>query len=321
MIAPRRRQCQLILAAVLVAVGLAAEEVALLPGGTAEVVRLEADGVAVAMIPALGGKLISITGPDGYEWLSRSPRPYRARAGLKTYGDTEFDGADEIFPSMEACDGIPPHGELWRLPWTRVAGPGLTYALDGQVRPYRFQRSIAIDHGAIVLSYRIDNPGPEALPFFYLFHPLFSIAEPLELELPPAQPMRLNYSQHHFLGQAGSTVPWSALTATSFASATASRSALRFWGIGTVAPALPAKLRRPGGAALVLSWDSTVLPYLTLWCSEASPFVDNLAHLALEPCTSASNKLSDAIRDGVARVLPAGGHLAWQTRIAFEPRR
>lgn len=295
------------------------EEVALAGGGSEPVERLEADGLAVAMLPGLGGKLISLRGPDGYEWLSRSDRPYRARAGLASFGDGEFDGADEIFPTMDACDDLPAHGEAWRLAWKRCDGPGLSYVLVGGLRPYRLQRTITIEPGAIQLSYALENRGYSDLRYTYLFHPLFSIIEPLRMELPAAQQVVVTNAQHHFLATTGSPVPWSTLVDGPFASATATVVAKRFWSLA-VSPA-PAfvRLRRPGGASLTMTWDVATLPHLAVWGCEASPFVGNLAHFAPEPASGPTSTLSAAIADGSAATLPAGSIRRWSIRLSFAP--
>lgn len=307
-----------ILASLLVLGCARAEEVALAGGGSAAVARIESGGIAVAMVPDLGGKLVSLRGPDGYEWLSRSTKPYRARAGLEKFGDAEFDGADEIFPTLEACDGLPPHGEVWRLPWGRREGPGLDFAAEGRLRSYRFERAIAIEGSAVVLSYTLENLGPGELRYFYLFHPLFSIAEPLRLELPAGQVVRIVGSQHNFLGQPGTELPWETLGGEFFREATASMAAKRFWSL-SLTPLQPSlRLRRPGGAALAMSWQAEAQPQLALWCTEASPFVGDLAHLAPEPCTGRVKRLSDAIADGSAARLAPGAVAHWRIRLAFE---
>lgn len=294
-----------------------AEEIALEGGGSTPVSRLEAHGLAVAVLPALGAKIISLRGPDGYEWLSRSGRPYRARGALAGYGDGEFDGADEIFPTMDACDGLPGHGEAWRSAWKAGDGPGMPLVLEGRLRPYRLTRRIELEPGAVQLSYELENRGDAALRYVYLFHPLFSIAEPLRMEFPPQQQVVVTNSQHHVLGAERVPVPWDALSATHFAAATASMAAKRFWSLA-VAPA-PAfvRLRRPGGASLTMTWSADALPHLAVWCSEASPFVGDLAHLAPEPSTGAARKLSDAVADGTAPSLAPGAVVRWRIRFAF----
>ncbi len=308
-----------LLAVLCVAWSVTAEEIALEQGGSTPVVRLEAHGLAVAMLPELGGKLISLRGPDGYEWLSRSGRPYRARAGLTDFGDGEFDGADEIFPTMDASDDLPQHGEAWRLAWKPCSGPGLSFALEGGLRPYRLQRSITIEPGAVLLSYVLNNRADTALRYTYLFHPLFSIAEPLRMELPAGQQVVVMNAQHHFLPNTGKPVPWASLLEDHFASATASMSAQRFWSLA-VSPA-PAfvRLRRPAGASLTMTWDAVALPHLAVWSCEASPFVGDLAHFAPEPASGPTSGLSAAIADGTAGNLPPGGERRWSIRLAFAP--
>lgn len=306
-----------LLSIVIACLSASAEEITLVGGGTAAVVRLEASGIAVVMVPQLGGKLISLRGPDGYEWLSRSAKPYRSRGGLATYGEAEFDGADEIFPTMDPGDGLPAHGEVWRQAWTRVEGPGLSYAVDGQQRPYRFARTITIADDAVELAYTVDNRSDADLRYVYLFHPLFSIVEPLRMELPDGQTVRITNSQHHFLGEKGGLLPWTELVEGPFAAATAAMSGKRFWSLAlSPAPAF-VRLRRPNGATLTMTWALEALPHMAVWCSEASPFVSDLAHLAPEPCTGLTKRLSDAIADGSAATIPAHGQRRWTLRLAF----
>lgn len=308
-----------VLAALVLATCLVAEEVPLQGGGSAAVARLEAHGIAVAMIPELGGKLISLRGPDGHEWLSRSGRAYRSRAGLAGFGDGEFDGADEIFPTMDACDDLPAHGEAWRLAWTRCDGPGLSYALDGRLRPYRLVRSITIVPDGVVLDYTLENRGPGVLRYYYLFHPLLAIGEPLRMELPAGQTVRITGSQHDFLG-ARRELPWSELEAGAFAAATADPAAKRYWSLNLAQAPSVVRLRRPGGSTLTMTWDRDVLPRMAVWGCEGSPFVGNLAHLGPEPCTGLTKKLSDAIADGSAASLEPGAVRHWRISLAFAPR-
>jgi hypothetical protein len=68
-----------------------------------------------------------------------------------------------------------------------------------------------------------------------------------------------------------------------------------------------------------MTWDTAALPHMALWCSEASPFVGDLAHLAPEPSTGATRKLSAAIADGTAASVPAHGERRWSIRLAFAP--
>lgn len=228
---------------------LGGETVPLADGGATPMARQEAHGLAVAMLPELGGKLVSLRGPDGYEWLSRSGRPYRARAGLAGFGDGEFDGADEIFPTMDACDDLPGHGEAWRLRWTPLPGEGLAFALDGQRRPYRLERRITLAADTIELAYELRNRGDADLRYVYLFHPLFSLAEPLRMELPEAQQVVVTNSQHHFLHETPTPLPWSQLVERHFTASTADAASKRFWSLSSTAPAF-VRLRRPGGQTL-----------------------------------------------------------------------
>lgn len=66
-----------------------------------------------------------------------------------------------------------------------------------------------------------------------------------------------------------------------------------------------------------MTWDAEVLPRMAVWCCEGSPFVGNLAHLAPEPVSGPTVKLSAAIADGTAASLPPQGVRRWRIRLTF----
>ena len=164
------------------------EEVNLTPEISA--IKLDTDFFSLVVVPELGGKITSLVNKTtGREFLSRTNIPYRSR----TYGDRfenyERDGADECFPTVEACpypvfpwEGalVPDHGEVWTLPWQyEVKQERLQMWVRSVRLPYVFKRDIRFETLArgkkpyIRFSYTVENESPFDMPFVYAFHPLF----------------------------------------------------------------------------------------------------------------------------------------------------
>ncbi len=171
---------------------------ALADGGATWAVTLRNGRHAVTIVPALGGKIISFK-TGGREWLSRSGRPYRARTPDMAFGDTEFDGIDEIFPTLAEAEftggpwagtRVPAHGELFRQAWDVVPPDGggdeenaVTLEARGTVFPYRFRRRASLTDRGLELHYALTNTGDRAFPVYYAFHPLLAAEDGMGLAL------------------------------------------------------------------------------------------------------------------------------------------
>lgn len=285
--------------------------------------RLANDQISIAVRADLGGKVISLRDANGLEWLSRSDRPYAKRSDGMSYGSSEFDGIDEIFPNLNKeeltlADGrkvsLNDHGEVWTKVWTRLDEPGIALAVEGSDFPYRLERRIRLEGASVVFSYRLVHTGTEPFPYAYCFHPLWAIHAGLRVEMLAEQPCIWLYGKGvEGLGK-GEDFPWSQSAA---AIGPIRAESGRFWKVVAKHVSGPVRLVNGSGAALRMEWDTTVHPHAAFWCSESG--VSNLQHLACEPATSPQDALSAAIADSTARTLSPGEVHSWTITVHLEP--
>ncbi len=293
-------------------------------GTTSPVISLSSNGIEIEVVPELGGKVISLRGPDGHERLSRSSRPYVKRTSQLRYQDSEFDGLDEIFPTLVASPAgsnhpaIPEHGEVWYLPWKVLPGPGLNLEVKGECLPYILNRKISIHKQTVLFSYTLSNTGKIAFPYIYLFHPLFFAESGLDLKVPQETSFKIKGSKKLFLGTNGDTKTWKELKEGPLAGKLFQSDRGHYWNATLVSSTLnQLKLSWPSLKPLTLTWDKTSLPYCAFWSTEGA-ILGGLKHFALEPTSSLSDKLSVAAASGEAKILLPNHEAKWDILLTFD---
>ena len=308
----------------------AVDSVALEGGGATPRLRLDNGRIAIAVLPELGGKIVSLRRVDGREFLSRSDRPYRRRVQGQEYGETEFDGIDELFPSLGSCEiasgpwqgrRVPDHGELVTLPWQVVEGPGIALEVASPVFPYVFRRTATLEDDTLVLDYAVTNTSIHPFAFTYTFHPLFAGEAGCRFDIPDALPMTVSWSKQSFLGARGEVKPWGDLpdgVGGRFRDSIFAPGSGRYYKL--FSPRLSEgrfRLVYADGGAMEMRWPAGILPHYAIWCSEGG--VGSLHHIGLEPTTDTVETLVGAIADGVAPEIPAKGSRTWQIRLRLIP--
>ena len=302
------------------------DAVALADGGTTPRLTLSNGVVSIAVLPDLGAKISSLTDRTGREYLSRSDKPYRARHPGAPFGDSEFDGIDECFPTVGGCEypaapwtglKVPDHGELWSQAWTRSAGLGLTLEAHGIVFPFHMRRSITLEGPAVTLAYTVSNTGDAPLQYLYAFHALLAGDTGCGMQWPDSQPILRSYSRDGALGASGTTVLWGAFQVAGqpFSQHQFVRDSGRYYKyFASPMTTGHAVARLADGATLTMDWPVSELPHLALWCSEG-----NVGHhLGAEPTTAPVDTLAQAAAAGQARTIPAHGTVSWS--ITLTPR-
>ncbi|HEU4565112.1 MAG TPA: hypothetical protein VFS05_10705 [Gemmatimonadaceae bacterium] len=288
--------------------------------------RAGAAAPRVVIIPALGGKIVSLM-LAGREWLWQSdvipyPRPGAVVPHDASYVETaDSGGYDECFPTVGACAlprgvvrwgglALPDHGELWSqharvVPAEGVAGgSGLpreaaeaTLAWRGRRLPYRFERTVVVRAPAEVeMRYAVTSESDAPIPFVWSSHPLFPLGPGTRVELPEGARVRV-YAQHG-AALGGPLAEWRwPLVAGRDLRAPGSGGAYAcklFLDVREGRAAL-----REGGATLEARWDVAELPNVGLWLNHGgwTPFADRAPYhnLALEPCIGAPDSLADAL--------------------------
>jgi hypothetical protein len=193
----------------------------------------------VALLPEVGGKMISLRAPTGREWLWQTPRrPYRRPEYGGAFDAYDISGFDECFPGIAESPypngpwqgvTVPDHGELWTLPWDcTIEGDALVLAVHGVRFPYRFSKRLSlhvVDGGAaepaaarpsagdgpvafVQLEYRLENLSPFAIRYLWSAHPLFAALPGMRVLLPKDVKVRVDWSKDARLGTLGTEHTW-----------------------------------------------------------------------------------------------------------------
>jgi hypothetical protein len=159
-------------------------------------VTIENQAIRMSIWPTIGGKISSIIDKaDGYELLFNYPTELPEASLYGKPFDAGWNaGWDECFPTVapgpyprHPYEGIPvpDHGELWSLPTTAVPTKGgLTTVWHGLRFGYTFTRKLYLEESSIIAEYSVLNRAPFEFRFVWCAHPLLSMAQPVELDLP-----------------------------------------------------------------------------------------------------------------------------------------
>jgi len=300
--------------------------------------QLESRSLRVTLIPALGGKLVSLYDRlADYEWLVGPMRPLQPAAYGSRFVEQDMSGWDEMFPTIDAClypqqgayqgRPLPDHGEVWALPWEWVDGPpskqaeALHLQVFGRQLPYRLERRLSLpEENCLLLEYRVENRGDEELVGLWAAHPQFTSEPGSTVLLPASVTEVVNVIASERWGEIGQRLSWpNALTAqgkkvdleqTQLGPAGSCR---KFY--------LPpesrvgwARLARPRAESwLQLEWQPAELPYLGLWFDEGA--YNQTPAVALEPSNGYYDSLELAWRNGRCLRLPPGASAGWELRL------
>lgn len=297
-----------------------------------EALILKNEHLTVKFLPVAGGKIISFKDSKGNEYLSRSAKPYVKRTFGMKYGDTEFDGIDECFPSMGGCKyptepykgkETGDHGELCQQPWqvieTSPDGKSATLQAKGVNFSYVFNRKATLEGKAMVLDYTVKNTGKAPLYHSYVFHPLFKGETGCFIEIDPGSVVKLLYSTKGFLGKMNTCAKFADLKDKDgklFYKTMFTKDIGRYYKfiVGKLDKG-EAVLKYADGTGIKLDWPADKMPFMAVWCSEDG--VKGLNHLAPEPAVSAFDTLDQAFKAGEAKMIPAGGTEKWQIKISL----
>jgi galactose mutarotase-like enzyme len=195
----------------------------------------------------------------------------------------------------------------------------------GFSRPLRLERVIEVDEASLSLAYKVVNVGPKPLSFLYAWHPLFAVEAGDRVVLPSeVADVTLTYSRDEILGRDGRNLLWPILQ---------NEGGLRDLTVALAADHESAEMiytrrlhvgrcglfRQKQGQGVIVSFDSSRLPYLGIWLcfggwpvSGAEP---KQVAIALEPTTAPCNTLSDSERAGLAINLAPGCSFVWDLRV------
>jgi galactose mutarotase-like enzyme len=274
--------------------------------------RIEGGGSTAIVDPSRGGKIVSLIGPDGREWLAQpfapSHPPYR---GSVQFTASDPAGWDECAPSIDACEigggRIPDHGDLWTKRWAVVSASddSLELSVQGSSLDFRLIRRISPTSAGLRLDYTATTAGPP-IPFLWAAHPQFVSPRGSVLELPdPAT------SVVDVLDPSQPVLAWSNDLATT--DTLPDRGCRKLY----VHPGTQidsATLRHPDGVSLTMSW--TNCPFVGLWYDNGAFAREPV--IAIEPSLGYRDSLAWAVVHGHAPTLGPDHPLEWSVEIAID---
>lgn len=151
-----------------------------------ELLLVENDQLSLQIVPALGGKIISVFNKKlgkEFVWTNRQ-LPLRANKPFDEYDPNFIGGIDELLPNdlPENIDGIdyPDHGELWTTPLAyRFEGEQVQLSAELPLSKLFYSKKVHLDpeQPIIHLSYFLQNNSVEPRHFLWKFHAAANIRE------------------------------------------------------------------------------------------------------------------------------------------------
>lgn len=288
------------------------------------------------VLPDNGGRLASIRCVrTGTEFLVGGS-DYGAKAQFAsdaTFEESDCAGMDECLPTVlmsgpeVASDSAPDHGDLWRHPW-RVAQQGandVLLATECFSRPLSFTRRLRVQAAEVKLDYRIENLAEMPISFLYACHPLFAVEAGDRLILPrEIDRVRLHYSRGDRVDHTEDSISWPLVANGDRKIALdrvgeASDGTAEMLYTDRLTRGICALYRARRQQALVMHFDTSVLPYLGLWLCNGGwpdrPMKQKQYAVAMEPTVAPCGSLAVAIAAGTAPELSPRGVFAFSLRM------
>lgn len=151
-----------------------------------EILTLENDCLKTEIVPALGGKILSVFNKflnKEYLWCNKDLQLNTQNPG-DDFDSSFYGGIDELIPNdiEETIDSIlyPDHGELWTTPLNYELGENKIY-LFGDLRfsGLQYRKDVYLDENdpVIYLEYKIRNESGSIRNFSWKFHAALAIKE------------------------------------------------------------------------------------------------------------------------------------------------
>jgi galactose mutarotase-like enzyme len=157
---------------------------------------LENEFLRAVILPEWGAKTVSLVHrASGTETLWQNPSPTFTRTGYgDPYGNGEFAGFDEMFPTISRCfyesapwagSEVPDHGEVWSIPWESAEGfDHVTLTVNGVRFPYRLQKTVSLQEDKLHARYTAESLSDHPLDFIWAAHPLFNAVQGMKFIVP-----------------------------------------------------------------------------------------------------------------------------------------
>ena len=267
----------------------------------------ENETIKATVLPELGAKIASlIYKPQNFEVFFQPPAGVYPRPGYGAdFSLSDTSGADEMFPTIDACGypdpenpGIicPDHGELWSVPWQAEIDSDrgcLSTEAKGVALNYSFRRTLTLKENRLRLEYAITNGEERPLLALWAFHGLTACDELTRVSLPKARQGRtgqvLNVKDDDMLGEPGGVFDFPTHQLPDKAAALdrvrpqAVKLTRKYYVSGPVDQGQCALTLNRGRLEYRLAFPEKEVPYLGVWINEGG--YKNEYNCALEPTT------------------------------------
>jgi len=276
-----------------------------------EVFGLRNDDLEISLVPELGAKIISlISRRSGREWMW-SPgverKLFRNQPGDDFAAGTLI-GWDECLPTIAPCRHqsrqLPDHGEVWSVPWTidRDAWRQgrLKTAVELQVSPLDFERTIELCGNVVHIRYQLTNRNAAAEKFLWAMHSLAPVF--------PGDTLELTAETQQHLGNP----PWLA----GMNLETIQPACVKTYA-GPLREGCAAIVNAATGDRLTFRWDTRLNDTLGIWLTQGGWHGHH--HVALEPSNGCPDDLATAEARGRCGIIPAQATLGWAVAMQIKP--
>lgn len=293
-----------------------------------DVVGLRSARAELRMVPALGGRVISLRSlRTGREWCWHRPGPgwlWENGEG-DAFADSPQAGMDECLPTVSPCRvngrDLPDHGYAWSRCWAVDEDALRNGVLQATLRldpyPLELTRSIRVrEEGAFDFVYTLANRGASPEPYLWCLHPLLATVPGDRLVLPgDIRSLRLNggIGAPMALGDAWAyPEPFPGIRLDRLEVPGMPGGCVKAFA-GPLREGYVAMEHAESGDRLELLWEAADLPFLGLWINRGH---GGFHHVGLEPASGAPDALSEALEAWhQARVIEPGASVRWSVTI------
>lgn len=285
-------------------------------------VEIESSALRVLVLPEIGGKVGQIHDKvSGGDFLIPPQRPYSTIPIDGDWLKYDTSGMDDCFPNVSACaypeapwtaTHLPDLGEWTHRVWnvTKANASEIIIETTGSALPYYAVKAIRfVDDETLEFSYRVENRGNSSIRYLWSAHPLLSVPDTYDLQMPPGD---LTF---RLFPVDGCTRQWPVFKNTSLSNEWIPRgSDLKVFVSGLEEGWCA--LRLPGHT-LRFTFDLHTVPVVGIWFNNYGFPAESdrpFRCIAVEPCTSPSDLLDELNAAAYPRIDP-GAMSQWSLRL------
>lgn len=296
-----------------------------------ECLSIENDVIKIGVLPQIGGKMIELRDKRTQQQFLLEPQndsgAYEVSTFAKDFSSYDISGFDECFPTVEASDPFPDHGEVWSRPWNYVVhDQSIEMSIQGVNADYELKKVLWVENNFIHIQYRISNNMDVPFQFLWSAHPLLHIKSGARIILPKSvHRVFLNWTSDPNIGSYGDFLRWplkythgeKTIDFSIVAEQTANVAVKCF--TDAVEEGFAGLYYPETNRTLLFEFAPADVPYVGLWlCYGGWPVESSKKQftLAIEPSNGRPDKLQNAIQRNECQILAPHKTKIWQLTIS-----